>query len=124
LKSYSDLRVDEAFANITYSLSQVGTKPERGGKGGTTTTPDKKTIYLHLAALRNAGTDKKAFYLAFKKLKASKSEFVKRGSKINRGKTARGTGPLADSACLSMRPDRCGVIAALPDIRQPSALRF
>jgi hypothetical protein len=35
--------------------------------------PDQNVIQQHLTALRDAGTDQKAFDLAFKELKASKS---------------------------------------------------
>jgi hypothetical protein len=72
LKSYSDLQVDKACTTIKYSLSQPAAKPTKRTKKPTTTAFDENTIHLHLAALRDAGTDEEAFYLAFKKLKASK----------------------------------------------------
>lgn len=75
LKSYSDLPVDRAVADIKHSLSQVAAKPAKRAKtpSRASTARDENAIQRHLTELRDAGTDQTAFDLAFKKLKASKS---------------------------------------------------
>ncbi len=75
LKSYSDLRVDKACAEINYRLSQSLVKPARRAKASSRTTAalNENAVQRHLAELRDAGTDQQAFDLALQKLKASKS---------------------------------------------------
>jgi hypothetical protein len=74
LKPYGDVEVGGACANIKQSLTAE--KPTRRAKvpGRTSTAVlNDAAIQRHLTELRNAGTDRNAFDLAFKNLKDSKS---------------------------------------------------
>jgi hypothetical protein len=75
LKPFSDMQVAEACADIRHYVSQATAKPAKRGKaaGQPGTTPDQGAIQRHLTELRDAGTNRQAFELALKKLKASKS---------------------------------------------------
>jgi hypothetical protein len=75
LKPYSEMPVDKASAEIKHSLSQAAERPAKGTKtpARSATSLDQNLIQHHLAALRDAGTDQKAFELALQKLKTSKS---------------------------------------------------
>jgi hypothetical protein len=75
LKSYSDSQVDKACADIMHSLSEAAAKSAKRTKalGRASAARDNNAIEQHVTELRAAGTDPKAFDLAFKKLKASKS---------------------------------------------------
>jgi hypothetical protein len=74
LKPYADVDVGSACANIKQSLAaEKPKKPANTTGRASAAVPDANAIQLHLTKLRNAGTDRNAFDVALKNLKASKS---------------------------------------------------
>jgi hypothetical protein len=74
LQPYGDVDVDNACASIKQRL--VAEKPAKRPKASSRTGAavlNESAIQLHLTELRTAGTDRNAFDVALKKLKASKS---------------------------------------------------